>query len=86
MHAREHVKICTGRCNAANHVFVGQPVTLEAIFAEPCFSRTSEAPTQATENCAETPGISFRLLDANALHTVPSQATDRYWFSLWMPR
>ena len=82
MHARQRVKTGTRRSKAARHVFAGQAVMLEAAFAEPCFSKTSEEPTQATENCAETPASTFRLLDANALHTVPSHATDRYLFSL----
>lgn len=66
----------------AAHVSVGQPVQLEAAFAQHCFSKTGEEPTQAVENRAEGPEISLRLLDADALHTVPSHNADRYMFSL----
>lgn len=63
------------QCSA--RVSVGQPAQLEASFAPACFSKAGEEPTQAIENRAEAPHISFRLLDADALHTLPSCSADR---------
>ena len=86
---REKVSACkTASCGmhtgaqCSTHVYVGPPVQLEAAFAQPCFSMANEVPTQAVQNRAEGPEISLRLLDADALHTVPSRNADRYVLSL----